>query len=197
MINEEDYYQILGISPEADTKQIKEAYLYKVNILHPDRLAAMTPRIRRLAEEELKKVNMAYEVLSNPQKRQQYDTRRFGSTEVVRDVKKTGLGKKPKPEVYPRTIHFDKILPYVKQQASFFIRNVGGPYTKVLISEPPEWIRVVKTKSLQNYAKLPMRVDIEAMAIDWGKIYSSQIVVRLDEGEARVKVELRTKKKPR
>ncbi len=148
MASEYDYYEILGIDTDASAEQIKEAYLYKVNILHPDRLAEMSERIRSLAENDLKKVNLAYQVLSNPQKRRQYDTTRFGSTEAIRDVRKAGEAKKPQPEVYPETIYFDKAMPYVKQKGSFFVRNVGGPYKKIMISEPPEWIRVVKTTSL-------------------------------------------------
>jgi len=77
------------------------------------------------------------------------------------------------------------------------VRNVGGPYTKVLIGKLPEWVRVVETKPLQSRDKVPMRVQIEAMGIQWGTVYSAQLVVRLDENEARVKVELRTQKKPR
>ncbi|MBA7665812.1 hypothetical protein ES703_73886 [subsurface metagenome] len=49
MSTQEDYYGILGVSPDVNSDQIKEAYLYKVNILHPDRLIAMGERIRRLA----------------------------------------------------------------------------------------------------------------------------------------------------
>ena len=197
MPDEEDYYRILDVASDASTEQIREAYIYKVNILHPDRLAAMPERIRRLAEEDLKKVNIAYSVLSNPDKRRQYNLKRFGSTEVLSDSQRTRLGKKPRPEVYPKAIRFDKCLPYTKQKGSFFVRNVGGPFEKVLISKTPQWVRVVQTTSLQDYSKLPMRVDIEANGIQWGKIYRSEIVVRLDENETKVEVALRTQKKPR
>jgi hypothetical protein len=197
MPNDEDYYEILGVSSDATLEQIKEAYTYKVNILHPDRLAAMSERIRSLAEKDLKKVNMAYEVLSNPERRRQYDAKRFGKIGTVSDWQKTKPVRKPQPEVHPKTIYFNGVLPYVKQKGFFFVRNLGGPYEKVLISKTPEWLRVVKTLPLQGDTKLPMQVQIEAMGIQWGTVYSSEILVRLDENEARVKVELRTQKKPR
>jgi len=73
MTNDEDYYDILGVEPNASIEQIKDAYLYKANILHPDRLAAMTEKVRSMAERDLKMVNAAYEVLSNPKRRQEYD----------------------------------------------------------------------------------------------------------------------------
>ena len=200
MTNEEDYYQILGVTPEAINEQIKEAYLYKVNILHPDRLDKMPEKVRRLAEEEIKKVNLAYEVLSNPQKRKQYDQRRLSNIEsnieIVRDSKKRPFLGTSRPEVHPKTIKFDKVLPWVKQRGSFFIRNVGGRHKKVFISEPPEWLKIVKITSLQGHSKLPLQVYIEAMAIQWGKTYSTEIIVRLDESEAKVKVKLHTQRKP-
>ncbi len=209
MPDDEDYYDILGVDPDANADQIKESYRYKAFILHSDRFAGLPERIRLKAEEDFKKVNRAYDVLSKPDARRRYDINRSKSTGSINEFQKTGQDRKPqpprkskpagkpKPEVYPREIYFKDILPYVKQQGVFFVRNVGGPYTKVLIGKFPEWVRLVETKPLQSRDKLPMRVQIEAMGIQWGTVYSAQLVVRLDENEARVKVELRTQKKPR
>ena len=197
MPDEEDYYGILGIATDANATQIKEAYIYKVNILHPDHLAGASERIRDLAQEELKKVNAAYNVLSNPERRRLYDVRQFGSAGVGSDLQKTKTARKPQPEVYPKSISFKDILPYIKQQGVFFLRNTGGPYTNVLIGKTPEWVRILKTVPLQSSSKLPMRVEIEAVGIQWGKVYSTPIVVRLDDVESIVKVELHMCKKPR
>jgi hypothetical protein len=214
MPDDEDYYDILGVDPDANTDQIKEAYRYKAFILHSDRLADLPERIRLKAEEDFKKVNRAYDVLSKPDTRRRYDINRSKSTGSINEFQKTGPNRKqqpaekprppgkskpigkPKPEVYPGKICFKDILPYVKQQGVFFVRNVGGPYAKVLIGKLPEWVRLVETKPLQSRDKLPMRVQIEVMGIQWGMVYSTQLVVRLDDNEARVKVELRTQKKP-
>lgn len=68
---EEDYYDILGIQKNATESEIKKAYRKKAMEYHPDR----NPD-DKTAEERFKKVGEAYTVLSNPQKRQQYD--RFG-----------------------------------------------------------------------------------------------------------------------
>jgi len=68
----EDYYEILGVSPEASPEEVKQAYRYKVNILHPDRLTTAPERIRRQAEEDLKKVNRAFGILRDPAKRREY-----------------------------------------------------------------------------------------------------------------------------
>jgi molecular chaperone DnaJ len=71
-VAKKDYYESLGISRDADESEIKRAYRQKAKELHPDR----NPENRAKAEEEFKRIAEAYEVLSDPQKRAQYD--RYG-----------------------------------------------------------------------------------------------------------------------
>lgn len=63
----EDYYTLLGVSKTATDKEIKSAYRKKALEWHPDR--NKDPK----ANDMFKKINKAYETLSNPQKKQMYD----------------------------------------------------------------------------------------------------------------------------
>ncbi|MFH2141013.1 MAG: molecular chaperone DnaJ [Bacteroidota bacterium] len=63
-----DYYEILGISKSANPDEIKKAYRQQALKYHPDR----NPDDKS-AEEKFKEAAEAYEVLSNPEKRQRYD----------------------------------------------------------------------------------------------------------------------------
>lgn len=67
-----DYYAILGVSRDADLETIKRAYRRLALQYHPDR----NPGDKE-AEERFKQISEAYEVLSDPEKRRQYDL--FGS----------------------------------------------------------------------------------------------------------------------
>jgi len=67
----QDYYQILGVSRDAETSDIKKAYRKLARKYHPD------VNQDAGAEDKFKQVNEAYEVLKDTDKRQAYD--RFGS----------------------------------------------------------------------------------------------------------------------
>ncbi len=66
-----DYYAVLGVGREASEADIKRAYRGLARKYHPD-----VAQDKTVAEAHFKEINEAYEVLSDPTKRQQYD--RFG-----------------------------------------------------------------------------------------------------------------------
>jgi len=61
----EDYYKILGVDRNASPEEIKRAYYKLAQKYHPDKPGGDT--------EKFKKINEAYQILSNPQKKAQYD----------------------------------------------------------------------------------------------------------------------------
>lgn len=68
-----DYYQILGVSRWASDEDIKKAYRKLVLQYHPDR----NPGSRE-AEEIVRRINMAYEIIGNPETRKSYDRLSWG-----------------------------------------------------------------------------------------------------------------------
>ncbi|MCS6896640.1 MAG: J domain-containing protein [Nitrospira sp.] len=69
-----DYYRILGVSREASEEDIKKAYRRLVLHHHPDR----NPGSRE-AEETIRRINAAYEVLGSPEARRHYDRLSWGT----------------------------------------------------------------------------------------------------------------------
>src|SRR3989339_2067098 len=83
----EDYYKILGIEKNADASEIKKAYRKLAMKYHPDKTKG-----DKSLEEKFKKISEAYAVLSDPEKRSQYDTygsagfqKRFSQEEIFRN----------------------------------------------------------------------------------------------------------------
>ena len=66
---EEDYYKILGVEKTASEAEIRKAYRKLALKWHPDK----NPDNKEAAEEKFKKINEAYSVLSDKNKRNQYD----------------------------------------------------------------------------------------------------------------------------
>lgn len=71
MTDSKGYYAVFGVSEKASYKEIRHSYRRLARKYHPDRNSSA------LAEEMIKKINAAFEVLSDETKRSQYDRMRF------------------------------------------------------------------------------------------------------------------------
>ncbi|MGQ9610324.1 MAG: molecular chaperone DnaJ [bacterium] len=70
-MSKKDYYKILGVNKNSSLEEIKKAYRKLVKKYHPDK----NPN-NRSAEEKFKEVQEAYDILSDSQKREEYDNMR-------------------------------------------------------------------------------------------------------------------------
>ncbi|WP_300458859.1 J domain-containing protein [Desulfobacula sp.] len=84
----DDYYNILGVDKKADASEIKKAYRKLALKYHPDKTEG-----DKTLEEKFKKISEAYAVLSDPEKKNQYDTygsadfqQRFSQEDIFRNV---------------------------------------------------------------------------------------------------------------
>jgi len=73
-----DYYEILGVPRDVSDEDLKKAYRKLALQYHPDRNPG-----NKTAEEKIREINAAYEVVGDPDKRRTYDRLRFG--DEVRD----------------------------------------------------------------------------------------------------------------
>jgi molecular chaperone DnaJ len=92
-MNKRDYYDVLGVPKNAPKEDIKNAYRKLALKHHPDRNKSPD------AEEKFKEISEAYAVLSDEEKRRQYD--RFGHA---------GIGQRYSQEDIFRSVNFDEIF---------------------------------------------------------------------------------------
>ena len=64
-----NYYTLLEVDPGADRQTLKQAYLAKIKEWHPDK----NPDCVAEAEEKTKTLNLAYDILQDPEQRKNYD----------------------------------------------------------------------------------------------------------------------------
>lgn len=90
------YYEILGVSVRASQEQIKKAFRELAFRLHPDR----NPR-NSLAAEQFRGILEAYEILTNPATRSDYDRRRGLATKGAADARngKAECWNSPRDEI--------------------------------------------------------------------------------------------------
>jgi len=80
-----DYYQILDMPEDASPREIKTQYKRLAKLFHPDRVREKEGYSRAdidYAEEKLKEINEAHQVLSDPVQRAEYDRERASSRGV-------------------------------------------------------------------------------------------------------------------
>jgi curved DNA-binding protein CbpA len=65
------FYEELGVAPHASPEEIRDAFRLFVRLLHPDQHS--DPQLKEIAENQMRKLNRVYAVLSDPESRRQYD----------------------------------------------------------------------------------------------------------------------------
>lgn len=109
MPEKKDYYEVLGVTKEAGEKDIKSSYRKLAMKYHPDKSDAPD------AEEKFKEISEAYAVLSDPDKRRQYD--QFGHA---------GINSQYSQEDLFRGVNFEDIFRSFGGGESIFDMFFGG-----------------------------------------------------------------------
>ncbi len=179
----EEACRILGVESSASEQEIREQYRYKVQLLHPDWNLSKPTGVRARAEDELKQVTAAYNVLKESTNNPFINSPKLDITLTKIRFKDVGIGQ--------------------KKSMLFEVKNIGGAYSKIWIDDSPApWLRVTDIKSLTN-EMLPLEVTIEVTGTgEPDKHYACSLGVRLEneqtkaKDESIVRVELWTKPEP-
>ena len=97
-----NYYQILEVEPDASEQKIREQYMFLVQAWHPDKFSKADQKAR--AEERIKEINAAYDMLRDPGRRAEYDqslqsSKKKNARQAVppRQPSPTPVGSRPTP----------------------------------------------------------------------------------------------------
>lgn len=147
------YYTKLGISETATPEEIRAAYLRLIKIYHPDR------NINSEAETICRKINQAYEVLSDPVRRAKYDTDLWLYRQSHKDGQSTYSAS---GNTYRETVHSSN-SEYQNANNTRTQSSQQKPY-----KEPTEWedmIGSIKENKFFFYASVSLIIIIAAILI--------------------------------
>jgi len=175
--NFKDYYEILGVAKEADNDEIKRVFRRLARQYHPD----LNPGNKE-AEEKFKDIGEAYEVLSDPSKRSQYD--QFSLFWKQRGFR----GKAAKANRNNRA-NSDNVDLGEYEDFNSFVDQVLGRKTKesrVGTTSTVDPFRPGTTKYSTTVSSRPSRRNIEArLTVPLEKAYEGGIErIRLEDGRS-------------
>jgi hypothetical protein len=121
---EKDPYTVLGVNRYATQVEIRAAYISRTRVVHPDRFdRARQAREWALANDMLKELNQAYEILSNPNHRAMYDSFMEGKDSARRaPPPPSSPPPPPPPEPEP-----ERTSPYTGAQEEFVQNDEEHP----------------------------------------------------------------------
>ena len=131
-MNWEEACELLGVPVTATQTEIRAQYMYKAQLLHPDKTGGLPDQSRQKAEDELKVINTAYSILKDP--------------------KNNTFSAPPKLKVSPRNIRFTEVGAGQQKTTKIRIESIGGSYTKFWMADSPApWLRIVEAKSTGSF----------------------------------------------
>jgi curved DNA-binding protein CbpA len=189
-----DYYEILQVHIAAEAEVIKVAYLKLVQKYNTD-------QHKSKSDQKWKDLNEAFEILGNPDKKLKYDVKYTKKAPGISSGPIHSPPSRPIPIVRPPIIRIINAMPGETKNSAFVLSNQGGPFSKIRLSKPNSWIKIPRLNSLSATGKLPLEISLELTGDEWGKSYSDNIIVKLDNEETHVRIEFNTisedrKKKP-
>lgn len=118
---EQNYYEILEVNKNASPEIIEKAYKTLVKKYHPD---LQQDENKNKYEEKIKKINEAYDILSDPEKRKKYDL----------NLKNTEISINDYNSLYQENINLKNNLNILKEKLNY-LNNIQNNYTKNNINQ--------------------------------------------------------------
>lgn len=185
-----DYYQLLGVQPDADQETIKRIYRRLIQLYHPDVAGASVDQDR------IRELNEADEVLSDPERRARYD--QFYRTQKVKtepsqdtsayeesedwdaaDDWESTADSPPIPTLSPDQVDLGVLRSNETRSLTFSPDNLGGPATQWKLTHHPNepWLSV--TTQSETFPS-PITLRINPSLLQPGRRYTAEVIFALD-----------------
>lgn len=181
------YYEILEVEETADLEGIKRAYRSKALQYHPDRVP---DHLKKRGEEIFKRISEAYEVLSDPRKRKQYDEE-LKNLKTDQPFNQTDSSENPVLEVDKTRFEFKDVAWGTTVSDSILVSNAGGGVLTGTIKSVCGWIvfseDVIDTPYVQE-----IKITIDTTILLANQQYREEIEIQTNGGDKTVYVDFST-----
>jgi len=174
-----DHYQTLGVTPQSDVKAIKTAYRKLASKHHPDKGGD---------QEEFKKIQKAYEILSDPQKKTEYDNpspfggqNPFGDNNPFGDIFGDIFGQRrqqrpPQRPMYRTTLNVTLRQAYTGGSQTLELNSPQGK--KVVNVNIPKGVQTGQQTKYDNLVQpnSTMVIDFNVMNDSWFERHGHHLV---------------------
>jgi len=184
------YYDFLRISDNASEEEIKKAYRKLVLQFHPDRVSPDAPDLKDLAEEEFKRIQNAYDILSDPGKRKQYDEQ-LENLKAGQVASQGGAGAPPIVRVDKNYLQFANLKPGVFVSDLLTVFNDGGGALIGTVTADKPWVKLSETViNASDYQEIEITIDAASLPVG----FSDSALVEIDTsgGNETVTVDIST-----
>ncbi len=135
-----DYYRLLGVDTGARVPQVKKAFYGIAAKFHPDRNRDAHPKVKMAIYDIFKRLNEAYRVLCDPERRTAYDTGlKCGETRLKQENRRTSAPQSPEDTIKSR-------------EARQFFRQAGEALKTGNIMQAELHIKVAKAREIEPNA---------------------------------------------
>lgn len=188
------YYEILDIEESATTEKIKENFRLLSHIYHPDKIQSDDPRIKQKGKEKFQEIYEAYKVLSDTEKRRQYDEQlmelRDKQTTVSTGYSSVSGRGVPKLEISKTSFNFSNIRAGASASDSFTVSNVGGGTLSGTITTNKKWLKVSQSSIDTVRHKQDVSFYIDTSGLPFGLKDTAAIEIQSNGGVERIPVNL-------
>ncbi len=184
-----NYYEILEVEETAGLDEIKKAYRSKALKHHPDRVP---PRLKKENEEKFKQISEAYEVLSDPEKRRQYDEQ-LKALKDNQSFEQPDSPKGPGPVLEVNKTHFEfkNLAPHSIVTDFIIVSNKGSGRLTGTARSVYGWVTLSETVIDTGYSQgINMTVDTSILLAD--QQYRDEIEIQTNGGNQSVYVDIST-----
>lgn len=170
------YYDVLRISENVSEEEIKKAYRRLVLQFHPDRVSPEAPDLKDLAEEEFKRIQEAYDVLSEPGKRKKYDEQ-LKNLKAGQAASQGGAGAPPVVRVDKNYLQFANLKPGVSASDILTVFNDGGGALIGTVTADKPWVKFSETViNTSDYQEIEITIDTASLPVG----FSDSALVEID-----------------